>query len=361
MMDINKMVCKALREKPETKRASRKMEKPIDFTMVTGMGLNENVFGMSPKAKEAMDAATVQSNRYGDFQAYYLKKAIADSFNLSIENVITAAGSSAIIDTIGYAFLEEGDELITCMPTFHAFADTAYEQLATPVFVDLTEDHRFNLNGILDHINEKTKMIVICNPNNPTGTYISEKELEAFFQQIPENIVVVMDEAYIEFATAGDCVSAVELMKAYMEKPIIVLRTFSKYYGLAGVRVGYALAAKEIVAQIMRCSGVWSLSKAAQAGAVEAIQDTKHCAYVKEKVAESREYLMKELKDLGCEVFDSQTNFIYFNTHKNTSFVFNSLLELGIHTSGGHQYNRVTVGTMSECEYFISLLKKVLA
>ncbi len=360
-MNVSELTCRALREKPETRRASRKMGKPLDLKDIVGMGLNENVYGMSKKTEKAMLEANKTSYRYGDFKAYDLKEAIADEFSLGIENVITSAGSSAIINTIGTTFLEEGDELLTCIPTFQAFSDTAYENMAVPINLELTDDHKFDLDGLLERISEKTKMIVICNPNNPTGTYVSESELRKFFEQVPENIVVVMDEAYIEFATATDCVSAVGLMKEFPQKAIIILRTFSKYYGMAGVRVGYALAAPELVAAMMKCSGVWNLSKAAQAGAIEALKDKEYGEYVREEVTKSREYLQEQLKEMGCDVYDSQTNFVYFDTHKETSQVFQELIKLGIMTSGGHQYNRVTVGTKEECRKFIECMKVIMA
>ncbi len=360
-MNTEKLICRALREKPITARASRKVGKPIDFSTISGLGLNENVFGMSKKAKEAILEAVDIGYRYNDFQAYDLKMAIAEEYGLDLLNVITASGSSPIIDIIALAFLDEGDEMLTSIPTFHAFTDASYENLAVPVFVDLTEDSKFNLDGMLEKITVKTKLIVICNPNNPTGTYVSENEIKDFLSKVPDDIIVVFDEAYIEFATNPDCVSMVEYMKNNPQKPIIVLRTFSKFYGLAGIRAGYALAQKEITAVLSRCSGTWNVSKPAQYGAIEALKDKEHCAYVLQEVEKGRNYLSAELKALGCEVFNSQTNFVYFNTHKDTKEVFDKLMELGIHTSGGHKYNRVTVATMKENEYFIKCIKEIMA
>ncbi|MFI3115502.1 MAG: aminotransferase class I/II-fold pyridoxal phosphate-dependent enzyme [Clostridia bacterium] len=359
-MDAKKLICRALREKPITARASRKIGKPIDFTKISGMGLNENVFGMSKSANEAIHKAVDEGFRYGDFQAYNLKSAIANEYGVDILNVITASGSSPIIDTIALAFLDEGDEMLTCLPTFHAFTDASYENLAVPVFVDLTKESKFNLDGMLEKITAKTKLIVICNPNNPTGTYVAKEEIEAFLEKVPDDIIVVFDEAYIEFATAKDCVSMVEYMKKNPEKPIIVLRTFSKFYGLAGIRAGYSLASKEITAELSRCSGTWNVSKPAQVGAIEALKDKEHSAYVLKSVEEGRNYLSKELEALGCEVFKSQTNFVYYNTRKDTKEVFDKLLEMGVHTSGGHEYNRVTVATMKENEFFIKCMKEIM-
>lgn len=359
-MSVSELVCRAIKQKPENKRASRKAGKPLDFSTVTRMGLNECVFGMSPKAQEAILLEASKGNRYSDFQAYDFKTAIAKNFGVEIENVITASGSSPIIDAISNIFLDEGDELLTCHPTFQAFTDATYTNMAIPVMLDLTEDAEFDLDAMLKAINEKTKIIVICNPNNPTGTCLTKTAIANFLDKVPENIVVVMDEAYIEFVEASDCGSMVEYMKSHPEKPIIILRTFSKYYGLAGIRAGYALAQPEVIDELMKSSGIWNLSGVAQIAGIEALNDKEHGKYVLEENAKGRKYLMKELKDLGLRVYDSQTNFVYFNAHRPSQELHAQLLELGVHTGAGHMYNRVTVSTMEDCEFFIAKMKEIL-
>lgn len=356
-MDARKLASKAMQKKATV---ARKVVKPMDLTKISGMGLNENSIGMSRKAKEAIIKELENGHRYGDFQAYELKTAIAEEFNLDALNILTSMGSSPIIGFIAETFLNEGDELITCVPTFNAFEDACLENLATPILVELTKDTKFDLDGMISKITDKTKVIVVCNPNNPTATYVGINEIEEFINKVPDNIVVVFDEAYIEYATAKDCVSTVELMKNNPEKPIIVLRTFSKFYGLAGIRAGYALAQKEIIDEMVKCCGTWNLSRPAQVGAVSALHDREHSEFVLQEMLKGREFLEKELTVLGCEVFDSQTNFLYFNAHKDSKEVFDKLLALGVHTSGGHKYNRVTVATMPENEFFIKCMKEIM-
>lgn len=359
-MNVDKMICKAIREKPATRRSSSKVTAPVPFFSQIRMGLNENPFGMSPKALEAIKETAVYGNRYGDFQAYDLKMALAEEFDVDYSQVITAPGSSALIEVVGTTFLDEGDEVLLCMPTFAAFLDMAYGNLAKPVIIDLKDDMSYNLEGILENINEKTKVIVICNPNNPTGTGLTEEEIGDFINKVPEDIVIVMDEAYIELATKPGCVSMYNFMKNNPEKPIVILRTFSKYYGMAGVRVGYALAQPEIIAAMSKCSGIWSISRMGQAAAIAALKDKDHGEYVKKATVEVREYLMSELEALGCKVIDSQTNFIFFDAHINPQLLKEKMADKGIQIDA-YAYSRVSTGTRVQCELFIQYMKEIIA
>ena len=168
-MEIRNLVCKTLREKPETKRASRRLGN-IDFSKLIHMGLNENVFGMSPKAIEAMNATTESGNYYQDWMQKDLKGAIADHYGVTTDYIVTGCGSSSLTDALGTAFLEPGDEIVLCMPTFPAIIDTAQMNGASAVIVQMGEDLTYDMDALLAAITDKTKLVYICNPNNPTGT-----------------------------------------------------------------------------------------------------------------------------------------------------------------------------------------------
>lgn len=215
----------------------------------------------------ALEDSMAGSHFYPDFAAVLLKQKVAEQYGLKAENVLTGAGSSAMIDMIGLTFLDEGDEVLFSAPTYGAFADMAYLNGGVPVSVPVTEEQKFNLPAMKEKIGEKTKIVVICNPNNPTGTYVPIGELEAFADTLPEDVLLVMDEAYMEFATEPDCCSMVDYMKAHPEKPILVLRTFSKYYAMAGLRVGYALGSEELIGIMRKCSASWNLNVCAQKAA----------------------------------------------------------------------------------------------
>lgn len=215
----------------------------------------------------ALEDSMAGSHFYPDFAAVLLKQKVAEQYGLKAENVLTGAGSSAMIDMIGLTFLDDGDEVLFSAPTYGTFADMAYLNGGVPVSVPVTEEQKFNLPAMKEKIGEKTKIVVICNPNNPTGTYVPIGELEAFADTLPEDVLLVMDEAYMEFATEPDCCSMVDYMKAHLEKPILVLRTFSKYYAMAGLRVGYALGSEELIGIMRKCSASWNLNVCAQKAA----------------------------------------------------------------------------------------------
>lgn len=307
----------------------------------------------------ALEDSMAGSHFYPDFAAVLLKQKVAEQYGLKAENVLTGAGSSAMIDMIGLTFLDDGDEVLFSAPTYGAFADMAYLNGGVPVSVPVTEEQKFNLSAMKEKIGEKTKIVVICNPNNPTGTYVPIGELEAFADTLPEDVLLVMDEAYMEFATEPDCCSMVDYMKAHPEKPILVLRTFSKYYAMAGLRVGYALGSEELIGIMRKCSASWNLNVCAQKAAVAGLADQEYYQEQKAKIVEGREYLEKEMAALGCRVYPSQSNFIYFDTGKDPAWIQEQLMEKGIRI-GAFEMSRVSVGTMEECKLYIKALKEIL-
>lgn len=307
----------------------------------------------------ALEDSMAGSHFYPDFAAVLLKQKVAEQYGLKAENVLTGAGSSAMIDMIGLTFLDDGDEVLFSAPTYGAFADMAYLNGGVPVSVPVTEEQKFNLPAMKEKIGEKTKIVVICNPNNPTGTYVPIGELEAFADTLPEDVLLVMDEAYMEFATEPDCCSMVDYMKAHLEKPILVLRTFSKYYAMAGLRVGYALGSEELIGIMRKCSASWNLNVCAQKAAVAGLADQEYYQEQKAKIVEGREYLEKEMAALGCRVYPSQSNFIYFDTGKDPAWIQEQLMEKGIRI-GAFEMSRVSVGTMEECKLYIKALKEIL-
>ena len=355
-MEVNKIISHALQSMPPSKRQKAFAK---DTSKLIHMGLNENNYGMSPKAVAALEDSMAGSHFYPDFAAVLLKQKVAEQYGLKAENVLTGAGSSAMIDMIGLTFLDEGDEVLFSAPTYGAFADMAHLNGGVLVSVPVTEEQKFNLPAMKEKIGEKTKIVVICNPNNPTGTYVPIGELEAFADTLPEDVLLVMDEAYMEFATEPDCCSMVDYMKAHPEKPILVLRTFSKYYAMAGLRVGYALGSEELIGIMRKCSASWNLNVCAQKAAVAGLADQEYYQEQKAKIVEGREYLEKEMAALGCRVYPSQSNFIYFDTGKDPAWIQEQLMEKGIRI-GAFEMSRVSVGTMEECQLFLQYLKEIL-
>lgn len=358
-MEVTNLLCKTLREKPETKRASRRMGN-VDINKLIRMGLNENVFGMSPKAIRAMREMTELGNYYQDWSQTDLKSAIGEHYDVTPDYIVTGCGSSALTDALGVAFLEPGDELVLCMPTFPAIIDTAQMNGATPVIVPMGEDLKYDLDALYAAINEKTKMVYICNPNNPTGTYVGKDALMEFAKKCPEHVIQVYDEAYIEFAEAPDCLEMVDAMKELKDKPIVLLKTFSKFYAMAGVRVGYILAQPELIEWLSKCGTQFAVSKISQAGAAAAMRDVEHGEYVKSEVAKWRKYISEELEKLGCKVYPSQTNFIFFDPHVDPQAVSDKMMERGIMMSAQAGADRVSIGKPEHCKMYIQYLKEIL-
>ena len=355
-MNLEKIISESVLKKEDSRRASR-MSLGTDASKLIRMGFNEHPFGMSPKVLRAIKEATGSSNYYGDFMAADLKQEIANFYGLKDENVITGSGSSSLIEVVGTAFLNPRDEVLMC-PTFAAFLDMAGIHQATPVIVPLNEDKTYDLDGIYDAITSKTKMIIICNPNNPTGTYVGKKKLVDFIQKVPDDIVILMDEAYIEFATAKDCESMYPLINEMPEKPIVILRTFSKYFAMAGVRVGYALSSPAIIKAMSKCP-MTMVSKAGQAGAIAALKDLEYYQEAKDKVVEGMIYLEKELDEMGCKIYHSQTNFIMFDPHKDPLELKMEIINRGV-LINTPMLCRVSVGTMEENRIFIEAMKEVM-
>ena len=281
--------------------------------------------------------------------------------NVSIDDIYTGNGVSELINLCMSALLDDGDEILIPSPDYPLW--TACATLAGGKAVHYICDEQSewypDIDDMRKKITDRTKAIVIINPNNPTGTYVPIGELEAFADTIPEDVLLVMDEAYMEFATEPDCCSMVDYMKAHPEKPILVLRTFSKYYAMAGLRVGYALGSEEMIGIMRKCSASWNLNVCAQKAAVAGLADQEYYQEQKAKIVEGREYLEKEMAALGCRVYPSQSNFIYFDTGKDPAWIQEQLMEKGIRI-GAFEMSRVSVGTMEECKLYIKALKEIL-
>lgn len=356
-MNTEKIFSKSVLEKPETKRASRS-NVTLDLAKLRRMGWNENPYGMSPKALEANIEAAKKGNFYQDFWCRDMKKAIADLQGISTSNLVVGAGSSPLIEIAGQTFLNPEDEVLMC-PTFAAFIDMCEIRLGKVVTVPLCDDMSYNLDGLVDAITDKTKMIVVCNPNNPTGGYLPYNKIVEFVNKVPKDIVLLFDEAYIEFATAPDCKSTLPLVFEMPDRPILVMRTFSKYYGMAGVRAGYIVASEEIVDGLSKVPGSW-IPAAAQASVVAALSELDYYDDCKKKLVAGREYISKELAELGCTVYPSQSNFIMFDPHCEPDLVREQLIEKDVMISIP-MLCRVSVSTQEDNEYFIACMKEILA
>lgn len=357
-MNVTELLRESMKTKPKSNRGARqKTSTPKD---VTRMNYNENAYGMSEKVKSVVVDATLNSFMYQDFYAVDLKDKLADFYHLTRDHVLVGAGSSAIIDMIGEVFINYGDEVVYCVPTYDAFPDMVSDNGGTRVELPLDENFCYDLDAMLAAVTEKTKMVVVVNPNNPTGTYVNSAKVEEFIRKLPDHVIAVVDEAYYEYVDDPTHYSLVKMVQEGYDRPLIVLRTFSKIYGMAGLRVGYALADPLIVDELMKACQAWNISRNGIIAAEAALDDQDYIAKIKEKTIAGRNYLCEELKKLGCTVVKPAANFLYFDTHKDPQEIRQALADKKIMISA-FQYNRVSVGTEEQNAAFIHAMKEILA
>ncbi len=342
--------------------------KPIEETRrqlglrdVIKLASNENPLGSSPKAIEAIRKASFGLNRYPDSQSFYLKKKLAKSLNISPENLVFGNGSDELFDIIIKTLVEDDEVIITSEMTFLEYEICAAVNNRKLIKAPLRY-FKYDLESIKKKINEKTKLIFIANPNNPTGTYVTKYELRDFICALPENIFLVLDEAYDTFIDVNDFPDSRDFFK---KKNIIILKTFSKAYGLAGLRLGYAIVNAELAGYMERVRQPFNINSLAQTGALAALDDKNFLAKTKKVIWEGKGYLYDQLKKLGLAYVPSVANFILIDVSQDSLELFSKMLKFGVIVREMKQYGlknfvRVTIGTRKENERFIKVLKKIL-
>lgn len=322
---------------------------------------NENQLGPSPKAIEAIAEEAKLGNFYPMIPTMRAKKAIAEYVGKPLDDIITYAGSGAGINAIGEVFLNSGDEVLICSPTYMAYGHLPARHGAKLVEVFSEDGVSTDLDLLAGAITEKTKLIFICNPNNPTGTILDPKKLDEFVEKLPDHVICVIDEAYIDWVDIPAYPSALK----YVEeggKNIIVLRTFSKIYGMAGIRVGYSVANSEITKAINSIANSFSTSGPAAAGAAAALADKEFYEASYKNNKEQRDYMTAEMTKMGVDVIPSQTSFIYFDPHCNTQECMDAIEEGGVLIRYfGEQYLRVSIGRPEQNQMFLDALSAYLS
>jgi histidinol-phosphate aminotransferase len=339
------------------------VKRELGISDVTKMASNENPLGVSPKAKEAMIKYADKMNIYPDGYCFDLRRDLADKLDVKGNNLIFGNGSDEIIKLLSEVFVKPGDEVLTAYPSFSEYDFATYlmggELKKTPL-----NNYKFDLEEILSNISSKTKLIFICNPNNPTGTYVTDEELERFLSKVPEQVIVVFDEAYQEYVSADDFPETLKYIKNNREN-VIILRTFSKMYALAGLRIGYGIASENLINLLSRAKEPFNVNYMSQVAALAAINDIEHIKKTKKVNSEGKKFLYESFEKLELDYISSEANFIMVNTKKDSKEVFNSLLKKGVIIRTGdifgmNKFIRVTIGTAEQNQKFIKELKHVL-
>lgn len=337
------------------------VKKELGLSEVIKLASNENPYGTSPKAKAAIIADLDNLYLYPDGSAADLTEALAAHLGVSKDQIIFGCGSDEIIALIARAFFVPGDETIMADQTFSVYKSNADIEGAVTIEVPLT-DGTHDLDAMLGAISDRTKVIWVCNPNNPTGTIVSGDALTTFLDAVPPRVMVVLDEAYFEYVTDLSYSNGIDLLGRYPN--LVVLRTFSKIYGLAALRIGYGVASPLIIKLINQVREPFNTSRLAQAGALAALADQEYVEECRRLNSAGILQLQDEFKRLGLNAFPANGNFIMVDVRKPAYDVFEALLRQGIIVRAGHKlyptYIRVTVGSAEQNKAFIAALELVL-
>ena len=359
-MDMLELQRDAMKVKPASKRAARQ-KSSVTPPDVYRLCYNESPYGPSPKVVEALTQGAQKAFIYPDWFGIDMKMAAAELNGVDKNCIIPGTGSSAMICMLGEIFLNPGDEMIVGDPSYEAFRDVAYDYGATPITVPLDDNMCYDLDAMLAAITPKTKMIVVVNPNNPTGTFIESAKLEEFIKKVPENIITVVDEAYLEYVTKPETYSMTKLIAEGYGKPLIILKTLSKIYGMAGIRVGYGVMAPDTADCMCKSSHAWNVSKIGQDAAVVALKEQGYIQTISDVNSLERDRVMNALKKMGCRVYESQTNFILFKSEKKSAAEIRDFLaENKVLIGAPVECCRVSLGTPEMNDKFIALMKEIL-
>jgi histidinol-phosphate aminotransferase len=322
---------------------------------------NENLLGPSPKAVEAIRKELPNIYLYPEGPCTILRQALTKKFSLPESMVVISNGADNLILMIACAFVDEGDEVIMADPTFSVYTNVTQIMGGRPIKIRL-KDFTHDLDGMLRKVNRKTKLVFICNPNNPTGTTITQESFNHFLSKLPRRVIVVLDEAYGDFVEDPFYPNGLDYIK---KEQIIILRTFSKVYGLAGLRIGYALGREDLVDCLYQVRDPFPVHRLAQVAAVAALRDEDYAIKSIQLVYEGRRYLYKELDRLGISYVPSQANFVFIDFERNSEEVSRAFLKEGIIIRPGKiwgypTFARVTIGRRDDNLRFIRALIKIL-
>lgn len=339
------------------------LERELGISKAIKLASNENALGPSPKALEAIRAALPGLHRYPDGGAFYLKNRLVEHLGVDAEQLLVGNGSNELIELLVRTYCGPNAGVVTSECTF-----VVYRLITSAAGVPFTQvpmrDLTFDVDAIAERVDDSTRMVFLCNPNNPTGTAFGQAALDRFCARVGDDPIIVLDEAYIEYVPEAERVDALGLVA---ERPrTVVLRTFSKAYGLAGTRVGYGVTSPALADYVNRVRQPFNVNLLGQVGATASLDDTAHLAAVLDLTEGGKQTIMSGLARLGMSPVPTKTNFILFDTHRVALPLYEAMLRLGVivrpmHAYGLPNYLRVNMGTMAENARFLAALESVLA
>ena len=333
------------------------LERELGIQGSIKLASNESPLGPSPRAVEAVRAALTDLHRYPDGNSFALRERLAERLGVSGDQLVFGAGADEVLELLAKAFLAAGSEAVYAWPSFAMYPIVVRGMGATPVAVPLTGDLVHDLDAMQVAVTDRTRIVFVCNPNNPTGTSVGAESFVRFASELPPDVVLAIDEAYFEFATRSDFPDSLAVLR---ERPAtIVLRTFSKIYGLAGLRIGYGIAGRELADYLQRARHPFNVNRLAEVAALAALDDVEHAEELRRLNREGVAYLSAELGALGIEVWPSDANFVLARPGAG---VYAALLREGVIVRplagfGMPEHVRISVGLPEENERLIKTLK----
>jgi len=349
----------------EPGKPEEEVQRALGLERVVKLASNEGPWGPFSAALAAMERSVGSLNRYPDGGAFHLRNALADRHGVTPAEVITGAGADAIIGHLSVASLDPGDEIVTGWPSFISFVLDALKVGAIAKRVPLRDRH-LDLEAMLAAIGPRTKLVFIATPNNPTGTMTARAELDAYFERVPAHVLTVVDQAYFEYIDEPDYPDAIEeYLKA--GRRVLVLRTFSKIYGLAGLRVGYGVGAADVIEGIAKIRRAFDVNTQGQVAALASMDDAAELERRRRLTVEGRETLARALREHGLEpAGPAVANFLFVEVGDEAGPLFEALLRQGaivrpLGAFGAPGALRITVGTPDENAFFADALTSVRA
>ena len=349
----------------EPGKPEEEVQRELGLDRVVKLASNEGPWGPFPAALQALERSAPALNRYPDGGAYHLRKALAERHGVDAANVATGAGADALIGHLSVAALDPGDEVVTGWPSFISYALDALKLGAVPRKVPLVDDH-YDLDALLDAVGPRTKLVYVATPNNPTGTMTTRAQLDSYFERVPEHVLTVIDQAYFEYIDHPDYPDAVEEY-AKAGRRALVLRTFSKIYGLAGLRVGYGVGPADVIEAIGKTRRAFDVSTPAQVAALASMDQPGELAERRRLTREGREAMERTLRAHGLEpAGPAVANFLFAEVGDDARPLFEALLRQGaivrpMGAFGAPGALRITVGTPDENAFFAEALASVRA
>jgi len=332
------------------------LERELGIKNSIKLASNENPLGPSPAALSAIKDSFSDLNRYPDGNGFYLKEALSEMLKVSEDELVLGNGSNQLLNIAAWTFMQDGDEAVMATPSFVVYAMAVQSVGGKSVEVPL-KNYTHDLSAMADAITPRTKIIFIANPNNPTGTINKKQEFDKMMEKVPDNVLVVADEAYYEYVSDPDYADSMKYLRS--NKNILILRTFSKIYGLAGLRLGYGLAKKEIISEMNKLREPFNTNSIAQKAGLAALRDKKHVNRSKNANEGGKRFLYFQLDALGLKYVPTEANFIYIPVEDSMS-VYEGLLKMGVIIRPmGPKAIRVTIGLPEENKRFIDSLKKI--